>query len=149
MLDCRAPRSPVLNCYFEVVNTKSTMVLSCLTTVTGQELLRRSQQVPPAVVQVECFYTVKYGDLHSPSPHSIISSITVEGESLGGPFDTSAEWTYFGYCFFGKIQKNTQTLLLHFGKLQVTRRRQHCLSLPRLELQHQVSRHTLATEFMD
>lgn len=83
-LECQAPSYlTVFRCYFVIVDAESTMGFSCMTTVTGRELLRRSQQIPPAVVQVECFYTLKYVDLNSPSPHSNIFSITIQGKSLG------------------------------------------------------------------
>ncbi|XP_047202345.1 uncharacterized protein LOC124856154 [Girardinichthys multiradiatus] len=46
-------------------------------TFTGTELLWTSDQSQPAVVEVKCFYTVKYGDVNSQSPHSDISYISV------------------------------------------------------------------------
>lgn len=107
-LECQAPPTiTVFRCYFVIVDTESTTEISCMTTVTGRELLWRSQQTAPAVVQVECFYTLKDGDINSPSPHSNIFSITIQGRSL----NTSARWTHLGYFFSGNIQKNTQTVL--------------------------------------
>lgn len=141
-MHCQAP--PYVNvfqCYFVIVNTKSTVVFSCMKTVTGSQLLLRSQQTPPAVVQVECFYTVKDRDQNVPSKHSDISSITIKGKSLGGPFNTSVTRRHLGCRFSGNIQKNTQTVFVHFGKLQESHKRPHGLSLPRLELQHQVNKH--------
>lgn len=88
-LYCQTPSYlKVLGCYFVFVDTKNTVKSSCMTTMTGSELLLRSRQIPPAVVQVNCFYTFKDGDVNSPSMHSDILSITVQRKSLGGPFNT-------------------------------------------------------------
>ncbi|KAI4826820.1 hypothetical protein KUCAC02_030251 [Chaenocephalus aceratus] len=74
-LHCQTPPSvSVAQCYFY---TLSGGVFSCLKTLTGTELLEMSQQRSPAEVQMKCFYTLKLGGKHYPSPHSDTSSITV------------------------------------------------------------------------
>lgn len=101
-LECQAPSYlTVFRCYFVIVDTKSTTEISCMTSVTGRELLRRSQQAAPAVVRVECFYTLKYEDLNSPSPHSNIFSITIQGRSLKCNVNT------FRLLFLRKYTKNS------------------------------------------
>lgn len=119
-LDCQAPSyPPVFQCDFLIVDSKNTMRKLCTRTVTGRELLRRSQQIPPAVVQVECFYTARYSHLNIQSPHSKIWSITIQGRSPGGPR------THLGCYFSGNLQKNAQnvpSILKGPGVLQTTTR---------------------------
>ncbi|XP_034079555.1 uncharacterized protein LOC117551010 isoform X2 [Gymnodraco acuticeps] len=74
-LHCQTPPSvSVSQCYFY---TLSGGVFPCLKTLKGTELLEKSQQRSPAEVQMKCFYTLKLGGIHYPSPHSDTSSITV------------------------------------------------------------------------
>ncbi|XP_070693126.1 uncharacterized protein [Pempheris klunzingeri] len=77
-LNCQTP-SPVSvsQCYFYTVSGGQVKVLSCLQTLTGTELLRMAHQTSPAEVKVKCYYTVKLGEINSPSPHSDPSSITI------------------------------------------------------------------------
>nr|XP_043879051.1 uncharacterized protein LOC122767679 isoform X8 [Solea senegalensis] len=69
----------VSECYFYTVNPVKTKTSSCgeTLTLTGSELLWMVNQSAPTVVRVKCFYTVKKGDLNSPSEHSDVSSITI------------------------------------------------------------------------
>ncbi|KAL7407048.1 hypothetical protein ABVT39_002071 [Epinephelus coioides] len=77
-LNCQTPSSvSVSQCYFYTVGRDSPTILSCRKTLTGTELLNMAHQSSPAEVKVKCFYTVKLGDLNSPSPHSDTSSITI------------------------------------------------------------------------
>ncbi|XP_076740138.1 uncharacterized protein LOC112434845 isoform X4 [Maylandia zebra] len=78
-LHCQAPASAsVHHCYFYTGEQQSNKGNSCLQTLTGTELLFMSHQRSPAEVKVRCFYTVKYGAVNSPSPHSDTSSITIQ-----------------------------------------------------------------------
>lgn len=82
-LDCQAPHyQSVFQCYFDIMG-ESTIGFTCMKTLTASELLLRSRQIPPVVVQLKCFYTLKYENLNSPSAHSNIISITILGRSLG------------------------------------------------------------------
>ncbi|XP_078024601.1 uncharacterized protein LOC117256946 isoform X2 [Epinephelus lanceolatus] len=77
-LNCQTPSSvSVSQCYFYTVGQDSPTILSCMKTLTGSELLNMAHQSSPSEVKVKCFYTVKLGDLNSPSPHSDTSSITI------------------------------------------------------------------------
>lgn len=81
-LHCQAPASAsVHHCYFYTGEQQSNKGNSCLQTLTGTELLFMSHQRSPAEVKVRCFYTVKYGAVNSPSPHSDTSSITRDSSS--------------------------------------------------------------------
>ncbi|XP_029682412.1 uncharacterized protein isoform X1 [Takifugu rubripes] len=78
-LHCRTPSGQTVHqCFVYSVETKNSVSFSCMKTLTATELLIHSNQSAPAVVQVRCFYTVKYGDIKSPSPHSGISFITIQ-----------------------------------------------------------------------
>ena len=80
-LNCQTPSSvSVSQCFFYTLSGGTVSDSSCLKTLTGTELLKRSNQSPPAEVEVMCFYTVKFGKTDSPSPHSDTSSITVHSE---------------------------------------------------------------------
>ncbi|KAI3370079.1 hypothetical protein L3Q82_024862 [Scortum barcoo] len=77
-LNCQTPSSvSVSQCYFHIVRGEAARRFSCLKTLTGTELLKMSHQSSPAEVEVMCFYTVKFGETDSPSPHSDTSSITI------------------------------------------------------------------------
>ncbi|XP_040889501.1 uncharacterized protein LOC121179005 isoform X2 [Toxotes jaculatrix] len=77
-LNCQTPSYvSVSHCYFNTVKRQTLGVLSCLKTLTGTELLHMTHQTLPAVVKVKCFYGVKFGDLDFPSPHSDMSTITI------------------------------------------------------------------------
>ncbi|XP_059186333.1 uncharacterized protein LOC131969173 [Centropristis striata] len=78
-LNCQTPSSvTVSQCNFYTLSGQQTKEFSCLKTLTATELLEISHQSSPAEVQVTCFYTVKVGELHYPSPHSGTSSITIQ-----------------------------------------------------------------------
>ncbi|XP_070759203.1 uncharacterized protein [Enoplosus armatus] len=80
-LNCQTPSSvSVSQCYFYILSGGQVRDVSCLKTLTGTELLKMAHQSSPAEVQVKCFYTVKLGDLDSSSPHSDISSITIQSD---------------------------------------------------------------------
>ncbi len=80
-LNCQTPSSvSVSQCYFYTLSGGTNRVFSCLKTLTGTELLKMAHQSSPAEVKVKCFYTVKYGESNSPSPHSDTSSITIHSE---------------------------------------------------------------------
>ncbi|XP_036957815.1 uncharacterized protein LOC119021562 isoform X2 [Acanthopagrus latus] len=75
-LNCEAPSSvSVSRCHFYIGSI--VRVFSCQKTLTATELLQISNQRSPADVKVRCFYTVKYEDSDSPSPHSDTTSISV------------------------------------------------------------------------
>ncbi|XP_034542596.1 uncharacterized protein LOC117815048 isoform X2 [Notolabrus celidotus] len=74
-LNCWPGLSSVSNCYYKF--GEEVRVLSCLETLTGTKLLQITHQSSPAEVQVQCYYTVKLGDINSPSPHSDVSSIII------------------------------------------------------------------------
>ncbi|XP_056885773.1 uncharacterized protein LOC130524063 isoform X6 [Takifugu flavidus] len=78
-LHCRTPSDQTVHqCFVYSVETKNRVSFSCMKTLTATELLIHSKQSAPAVVQVRCFYTVKFGDIKSPSPHSGTSFITIQ-----------------------------------------------------------------------
>ena len=78
-LNCEAPSSvSVSRCHFYIGSI--VRVFSCQKTLTATELLQISNQRSPADVKVSCFYTVKYEDSDSPSPHSDTTSISVRSE---------------------------------------------------------------------
>ncbi|XP_029286493.1 uncharacterized protein LOC115007690 [Cottoperca gobio] len=79
-LHCQTPSS-VSQCYFKTMRTKPGKVFPCLKTLTGTELLEMSHQSSPAEVEMTCFYTVKLGESHYPSPHSDTSSVTIHSET--------------------------------------------------------------------
>ena len=79
-LDCQCPTN-TSKCYFETVGGQTKMS-SCQKTLSGSELLLMAGQSSPADVKVRCFYTVRSGDVDPPSPHSEISSITIQSELL-------------------------------------------------------------------
>ncbi|XP_029682416.1 uncharacterized protein isoform X2 [Takifugu rubripes] len=82
-LHCRTPSGQTVHqCFVYSVETKNSVSFSCMKTLTATELLIHSKQSAPAVVQVRCYYTVKYGDIISPSPHSGTSFITIQSWTL-------------------------------------------------------------------
>ncbi|XP_068568142.1 mucin-5AC-like isoform X5 [Cebidichthys violaceus] len=90
-LNCEAPSSASApRCSFFTSSGGTVRSLSCLQTLTGSELLETSQQRSPAEVQVTCFYTVKLGEKHYPSPHSDTSSITIHNNVETMPTFTTA-----------------------------------------------------------
>ncbi|XP_035009290.2 uncharacterized protein LOC118105529 isoform X2 [Hippoglossus stenolepis] len=74
-LDCQCPPDAI-QCYF-YTDVEETKISSCQKTLSGSELLLMAGQSSPAEVEVRCFYTVRSGDTHPPSPHSEISAITI------------------------------------------------------------------------
>ncbi|XP_036956391.1 uncharacterized protein LOC119020812 isoform X4 [Acanthopagrus latus] len=75
-LNCEAPSSvSVSRCHFYIGS--NVRIFSCQKTLVATELLQISNQRSPADVKVRCFYTVKYEDSDSPSPHSDTTSISV------------------------------------------------------------------------
>ncbi|XP_075893454.1 uncharacterized protein LOC142895963 [Nelusetta ayraudi] len=77
-LNCHPPSSaPVAQCYFIIEGGESVQSSSCWETLTGSELLVKSGQSSPAEVKVKCSYTVRKGDVYSPSSHSNMVSIHI------------------------------------------------------------------------
>lgn len=74
---CQTP-SPVSGhqCYF-YANRGTQRSYPCMTTFTGTELLLMGKKRSSSVVEMRCFYTVKYETEEFPSPHSKISYITI------------------------------------------------------------------------
>ncbi|XP_040889497.1 uncharacterized protein LOC121179003 isoform X6 [Toxotes jaculatrix] len=78
-LSCQTPSSvSVSQCLFYTVKEQNTRVTSCLKTLTGTELLNMAHQSSPAVVEVTCYYTAEHRGGQYQSPHSNISSITIQ-----------------------------------------------------------------------
>ena len=82
ILNCQTPASvSVTQCYFYTLSGGTVRVLvSCLQTLTGPELLMMANQTSPAEIKVKCYYTVKRGETNSPSPHSDTTSIMIQSE---------------------------------------------------------------------
>ncbi|KAF3689883.1 hypothetical protein EXN66_Car005555 [Channa argus] len=77
-LNCQTPSSvSVDHCQFFTLRGQTLRDSSCLQTLTGTELLVADHQRLPAKVEVTCFYTVKLGEVNSPSPHSETLSISI------------------------------------------------------------------------
>ncbi|XP_049443738.1 uncharacterized protein LOC125895712 [Epinephelus fuscoguttatus] len=115
-LDCRAPSSvSVSQCYIYIVGRESPTILSCMKTLTGSELLIKANQSSPAEVKVKCFYTVKQGQVDSPSPHSDASSITIQKQNpqMSAHFD--GEFILFTCSLPGSANNNTRCNL-YFGE---------------------------------
>ncbi|XP_043978897.1 uncharacterized protein LOC122834480 isoform X2 [Gambusia affinis] len=76
-LSCQAPvHVSVHECRF-YVNRGTQTLFPCIKTFTGTELLLMAKKSLPSVVEVRCYYTVKYESVISPSPHSETSFITI------------------------------------------------------------------------
>ncbi|XP_045898767.1 uncharacterized protein LOC123966674, partial [Micropterus dolomieu] len=85
-MNCQTPSSvSESQCFFYTLSGGTVSDSSCLKTLTGTELLKMANQSSPAEVKVLCFYTVKLGELDSPSPHSDTSSITIHSSSVRTP----------------------------------------------------------------
>ncbi|XP_078020998.1 uncharacterized protein LOC144459866 [Epinephelus lanceolatus] len=115
-LNCRAPSSvSVSQCYIYIVGRESPKILSCMKTLTGSELLIKAHQSSPAEVKVKCFYTVKQGQVDSPSPHSDTSSITIHRQNpqMSAHFD--GEFILFTCSLPGSANNNTRCNL-YFGE---------------------------------
>ncbi|XP_034442025.1 uncharacterized protein LOC117761842 isoform X5 [Hippoglossus hippoglossus] len=82
-LDCQCPPDAI-QCYFYTEGGE-TKISSCQKTLSGSELLLLAGQSSPAEVKVRCFYAVRSGDRHPPSPHSEISSITIHRPPTSTP----------------------------------------------------------------
>ncbi|XP_050923061.1 uncharacterized protein LOC108886587 isoform X7 [Lates calcarifer] len=76
-LNCQTPFDSVSQCYFYTVKEQTVRVFSCLKTLPGTELLLMTHQSSPAEVKVRCYYSVNLGEFSYTSPHSDISSITI------------------------------------------------------------------------
>ncbi|XP_050923063.1 uncharacterized protein LOC108886587 isoform X8 [Lates calcarifer] len=76
-LNCQTPFDSVSQCFFHIVKEQTVRVFSCLKTLTGTELLLMTHQSSPAEVKVRCYYSVNLGEFSYTSPHSDISSITI------------------------------------------------------------------------
>lgn len=81
-LSCQAPvHVSVHECRF-YVNGGTQTHFPCIKTFTGTELLLMAKKSLPSVVEVRCYYTVKYESVISPSPHSETSFITISKSLL-------------------------------------------------------------------
>ncbi|KAM8757072.1 uncharacterized protein AB9X84_010047 [Acanthopagrus schlegelii] len=77
-LNCQTPSSvSVAQCHFYTSSGVNLRHSSCRRSVTGTELLIMSHQGSSADIKVTCFYTVKFGESDSPSPHSDAASIAI------------------------------------------------------------------------
>ncbi|XP_050930314.1 basement membrane-specific heparan sulfate proteoglycan core protein isoform X1 [Lates calcarifer] len=76
-LNCQTPFDSVSQCFFHIVKEQTVRVFSCLKTLPGTELLLMTHQSSPAVVNMTCYYSVNLGEFSYTSPHSDISSITI------------------------------------------------------------------------
>ncbi|KAL7408129.1 hypothetical protein ABVT39_018674 [Epinephelus coioides] len=115
-LNCWAPSSvSVSQCHIYIVGQESPTILSCMKTLTGSELLIKAHQSSPAEVKVKCFYTVKQGQVNSPSPHSDASSITIHSQKpqMSAHFD--GEFILFT-CTLPGSANNDARCNLYFGE---------------------------------
>ncbi len=104
-LNCQTPSSvSVSQCYFYIVSGGMIRGFSCLKTLRGTELLLKAQKSSSAEVEVKCFYTVKFGELESPSPHSDTSSITIHSEWLLSPY-----FDMLSYCKMWWLRCDSRT----------------------------------------
>ncbi|XP_061583131.1 uncharacterized protein LOC133448536 isoform X2 [Cololabis saira] len=72
-VNCQTPSTvPVDKCYFHFGKVKPARSFSCLTNLTGAQLLSFTDQTLPATVDVTCFYLVSHQ-----SPESTMSTITI------------------------------------------------------------------------
>ncbi|XP_061583133.1 uncharacterized protein LOC133448538 isoform X2 [Cololabis saira] len=72
-VNCQTPSAvPVDKCYFHFGKGKQARSFSCVTSLTGAELLSFTDQTLPATVDVTCFYLVSH-----PSPESTMSTIII------------------------------------------------------------------------
>ncbi|XP_023180465.1 uncharacterized protein LOC111605827 isoform X1 [Xiphophorus maculatus] len=114
-LSCRAPaRVSVHQCYF-YVNGGTQTHFPCIKTFTGTELLWMRKKSLPSVAEVRCFYTVNYGTVNSPSPHSDVSYITI---SLKPQITVNYRkgQSAFVTCFLPGSVKQDTTCNLYFGE---------------------------------
>ncbi|CAI5687741.1 unnamed protein product [Oreochromis niloticus] len=78
-VNCQTPSSvSVTQCFLHFMRRKNTASISCQQTLTGTELLFMAQQSSPAEVEVTCFYMSPYKGGQYQSPHSNISSISIQ-----------------------------------------------------------------------
>ncbi|XP_016525172.1 uncharacterized protein LOC103138189 [Poecilia formosa] len=114
-LSCEAPaRVSVHECYF-YVNEETMGASSCMKTITGTELLLKTKQSLSSVVQVRCFYTVKYGAVNSPSPHSERSYITISLKPQLSVNHVKGQHAFFSCSLPGSVKHDT-TCNLYFGE---------------------------------
>ncbi|XP_068998958.1 uncharacterized protein [Embiotoca jacksoni] len=74
-----------------------------------------SHQTLPAKVELKCFYTVKYGDTNSPSPHSDISSINIRSLKPQMSVHHDGDGVLLTCSLPGSVKHDT-TCNLYFGE---------------------------------
>ncbi|XP_068999146.1 uncharacterized protein [Embiotoca jacksoni] len=74
-----------------------------------------SHQTLPAKVELKCFYTVKYGDTNSPSPHSDISSINIRNQKPQMSLQHHGDRVFVTCSLPGSVKHDT-TCNLYFGE---------------------------------
>ncbi|CAI5687740.1 unnamed protein product [Oreochromis niloticus] len=78
-VNCQTPSSlSVTQCFLHFMRRQKSTSISCQQTLTGTELLFMAQQSSPAEVKVTCFYMSPYKGGQYQSPHSNISSISIQ-----------------------------------------------------------------------
>ncbi|XP_054883282.1 uncharacterized protein LOC129358333 [Poeciliopsis prolifica] len=113
-LRCQAPDHFSVNqCYFHV-NGGTLTPFPCMKTLTGTELLSMAKQNSSSVVEVRCFYIVKYEDRNSPSPDSDLAHITIGLKPQLRVYYLKGVHALF-FCYLPGLVKNT-TCNLYFGE---------------------------------
>lgn len=80
-LNCQPPPSATVSeCHFVIEGGKTIHHFSCQQTLTRSRFLVKSGQSSPAVVKVQCYYTVMKKEVNSPSEHSSTLSIYILGK---------------------------------------------------------------------
>ncbi|XP_005951608.2 uncharacterized protein LOC102305586 isoform X2 [Haplochromis burtoni] len=78
-VNCQTPSSVnVSECFLYFTRRRKSTSISCQQTLTGTELLSMAQQSSPAEVEVTCFYSSEHKGGQNQSPHSSISSISIQ-----------------------------------------------------------------------
>ncbi|XP_015255191.1 PREDICTED: uncharacterized protein LOC107100984 [Cyprinodon variegatus] len=114
-LSCQAPKHvSVHHCRF-YVNGGTQRSFPCKNTLTGTELLFLSKQSSPSVVAVRCYYTVIYGALDSPSPHSNILHIIIDVKPQLAVNYYKGHYAIFTCSLAGSV-KHDSTCNLYFGE---------------------------------
>ncbi|XP_042072587.1 uncharacterized protein LOC106632655 [Haplochromis burtoni] len=90
-VNCQTPSSvSVTQCFLYFMRRRKSTSISCQQTLTATEIIFMAQQSSPAEVQVACFYMTERKGGQYQSPHSIISSISIQYLTTLSTFTTSA-----------------------------------------------------------
>ncbi|XP_035760387.1 uncharacterized protein LOC118453678 [Neolamprologus brichardi] len=85
-VNCQTPSSvSVTQCFLYFMRRRKSTSISCQQTLTATEIIFMAQQSSPAEVQVACFYMTERKGGQYQSPHSIISSISIQRGALRIP----------------------------------------------------------------